>query len=140
MPGRSLFAIAEDDDDPERIAFSEYHATKSPSGSFMIRKGRYKYIYYVGYAPELFDLQSDPEEEHDLSNDPLYADVLRDYDELLHRMINPNEIDRQANVAQKILVESHGGPEAVFANLVTTKHYTPVPNSIDVKLRDSEKN
>jgi len=29
----------------------------------MIRKGKYKYIHYVEYAPELFDQQADPEED-----------------------------------------------------------------------------
>ena len=37
---RCLFEIANEDDDPDRIAFSEYHASKSSSASFMIRKGR----------------------------------------------------------------------------------------------------
>ena len=124
-----------DEEDPERIAFSEYHASKSPSGSFMIRKGRYKYIYYVGFAPELFDLESDPEEIHDLSDDPLYVDILRDYEAILRTMIDPEEVDRRANAAQKELVERAGGPEAVFANLVTAMSDTPVPDAIDAELR-----
>ena len=101
----------------------------------MIRKGRYKYIYYVGFEPELFDLESDPEEEHDLSSDPLYVDVLRDYEAILRGMVDPEEIDRQANAAQKEMIERAGGPEQVFANLVTTKSYTPVPDAIDAALR-----
>ncbi len=135
LPGCSLFALAMDEEEPERIAFSEYHASKSPSGSFMIRKGRYKYIYYVGFAPELFDLESDPEEIHDLSDDPLYVDILRDYEAILRTMVDPEEVDRRANAAQKELIERAGGPEAVFANLVTTKSYTPVPDAIDAALR-----
>jgi choline-sulfatase len=135
LPGRCLFDIAVVDDDPDRVAFSEYHAAKSPSGSFMIRKGCYKYIHYVGFEPELFDLESDPEEEHDLSGDPLYVDVLRSYETILRGMIDPEEIDRQANAAQKEMVERAGGPERVFANLVTTKSYTPVPDAIDAELR-----
>lgn len=61
-PGRSWFDLARSVDDPDRIAFGEYHAASSPSGSFMIRQGRFKYIYYVGYRPELFDLTADPED------------------------------------------------------------------------------
>ena len=136
LPGRCLFEIADAADDPERVAFSEYHASKSPSGSFMIRKGRYKYIHYVGYAPELFDLESDPEEEHNLVGDPLYVDVERDYAAALRAMIDPEEIDRQANAAQKEMIEKAGGPDAVFANLVTAKSYTPVPDAIESALRE----
>ncbi|MGB0553959.1 MAG: sulfatase-like hydrolase/transferase [Alphaproteobacteria bacterium] len=121
LPGCCLFEITAEDNDPDRVAFSEYHAAKSPSGSFMIRKGRYKYIYYVGFEPELFDLESDPEEEQDLSSDPLYVDVLRDYEAILRGMVDPEEIDRQANAAQKEVIERVGGPEQVFANLVTAK-------------------
>lgn len=38
-PGRSLYEITSEDEDPERIAFSEYHASGSVSGGFMIRQG-----------------------------------------------------------------------------------------------------
>lgn len=51
-------------------------------------------------------------------------------------MIDPEEIDRQANAAQKEMIEKAGGPEQVFANLVTTKSYTPVPDAIDAALRE----
>jgi len=135
LPGRCLFEIANEADDPDRVAFSEYHASKSPSGSFMIRKGRYKYIYYVGFEAELFDLESDPDEEHNLVADPLYVDVVRDYEAAMRAMIDPEEIDRRANAAQKEMIEKAGGPEKVFANLVTTKSYTPVPDAIDAALR-----
>ena len=56
--------------DPKRTVFSEYHAFGSPSAAFMLRNGRYKYNYYVGYAPELFDLAADPGEERNLARRP----------------------------------------------------------------------
>ena len=71
----------------------------------------------------------------DLSDDPLYVDVLRDYEAILRNMIDPEDIDRQANAAQKEVIERAGGPEQVFANLVTTKSYTPVPDAINDSLR-----
>ena len=39
------------------------------SAAFMLRRGRYKYHYYVGFEPELFDLELDPEETTDLAGD-----------------------------------------------------------------------
>ena len=129
-PGTSLFDVADTADNPERVAFSEYHAAGSPSGSFMLRKGRYKLIYYVGFAPELFDLQNDPEELQDLHADPEYADVYRELEAELRRLVDPEEVDRQANAAQVELVNSRGGPEQVMRDLVTNKSYTPVPEEL----------
>ena len=136
LPGRSLIDLANAADDPDRIAFSEYHAAGSPSGSFMIRKGRYKYIHYAGFEPELFDLESDPEETTNLAEHADYTDIIREYDASLRGILNPEAVDAQANAAQKALIEVAGGPEAVMANLVTTKHYTPVPDEIDAELRN----
>ncbi len=56
LPGRSLMLLANASDDPDRVAFSEYYAAGADRASFMIRKGKYKFITYVGYQPELFDL------------------------------------------------------------------------------------
>ncbi len=133
-PGRSWFDLARATDDPERLAFSEYHAAGSPSGSFMVRKGPYKYIYYVGYAPELFDLSRDPEERTDLAQDPAYAAIVQACESELRGIVTPENADRQAKAAQKTLVESRGGPEEVMNNLITTKNYTPVPDEVEAKL------
>ena len=40
-PGNSLYKISESPYDNERVAFSEYHAAKSISGAYMIRKGKW---------------------------------------------------------------------------------------------------
>jgi choline-sulfatase len=134
LPGKSWFDMANESDDRERIAFSEYHASRSPSGSYMIRKGRFKYIHYVGFQPELFDLETDPEEANNLSGDPAYADTLRTYEAHLRTIVDPIAVDQQANDAQKALILSRGGPEEVMANLVTTSHHTPVPDDVESQL------
>ncbi len=48
--------------DRGRVVFSEYHGHGAPGSSYMIRKGRWKYIHYSGAACQLFDLEADPEE------------------------------------------------------------------------------
>ena len=45
-------------------------------GRFMLRVGKWKYCHYVAYRPQLFDLESDPEELGDLAGDARFADIL----------------------------------------------------------------
>ena len=82
-------------------------------------------------------METDPEETSNLAEHPGYTEVLREYDADLRNILDPEEVDAQANAAQKELIEAAGGPEAVMANLVTTKHYTPVPDEIDAELQKS---
>lgn len=130
VPGSSLIDLANRDDDRDRIAFSEYHAAGSPSASYMLRKGRFKYICYVRFEPELFDLEADPEESTNLAARPEYAETVRELDALLRTIVDPEEADRRANEAQRLLIESKGGPEQVMENLPTKKLYTPVPTGL----------
>ena len=65
--GKSLRKICEEPENKDRVVFSEYHAVGAVSGGFMLRKGRFKLIHYVGFAPELFDLNTDPEEMTNLA-------------------------------------------------------------------------
>ncbi|HVE90323.1 MAG TPA: sulfatase, partial [Burkholderiaceae bacterium] len=82
--------------------------------AFMLVRGRYKYHYYVGYRPELFDLEADPEEITDLALDPAYAGELAAFERELRRMLDPEAVDRRAKDDQNTLVARHGGPEAAL--------------------------
>ena len=125
-PGTSLFSIAGRPDDPERIAFSEYHAVGSNSGGFMVRKGRWKFHYYVGHNPELFDLESDPEETTNLAGKYEFADILAGMEEELRRICDPEAVDAQAKADQHDLISQHGGPQnAVY---VGAPGATPPPS------------
>jgi choline-sulfatase len=123
--GTSLFEIAGGRTEPDRVVLGQYHAFASPSGGFMLRKGRYKYHYYVGYRPELFDLENDPEELVDLAPDPDYEEVLAEMEALLRERLDPEEVDRRAKADQDRLIERHGGPEKALG--VGAPGTTPVP-------------
>jgi choline-sulfatase len=113
LPGESLLDIAAAPDDPERVGFSEYHAVGSPSGAFMVTKDRYKYHYYVGYPPELFDLERDPEETRNLAQHPELRQVVAAFEAELRRILDPEAVDRLAKDDQNALVARYGGPDAV---------------------------
>ena len=90
-----------------------------------MRKGRYKFHYYVGYPSELFDLDADPEELYDLAADPAHAETLREMESVLRSRLDPEAIDAAAKFAQTALIERHGGPEK--AKNVGAPGTTPVP-------------
>lgn len=125
LRGRSLFELANIEDDPQRVAFSEYHAAGSTSGAFMIRKGTHKLIHYVGFEPQLFDLSTDPEETTNLATDPNFADILRVLETELSNIVDPIEVDRRAKDDQTELLNRHGGRDAVIAK--GTFGPTPAP-------------
>ena len=125
LPGRSLFEIAAAPTDPERIAFSEYHAFGSPTAAFMLRNGRWKYNHYVGYGPELFDLQEDPGEERNLADDPAHRAVRDGLEAKLRAMLDPDATDAKVKAAQAALVARWGGPER--AKDVGAPGATPAP-------------
>ena len=114
LPGESWFKIATSPDDPERTAFSEYHAAGAPTAGYMLRRGQYKYIHYMDHSPELFDLEADPGEAFDLSKEPGYAFLLQEFETILRGIVDPEAMDQKAKADQAALVERHGGKEAVL--------------------------
>lgn len=113
LPGRSLLALAAAPDDAKRVVFSEYHAAGAETGAFMIRQGDWKLIYYVGMAPQLFNLRDDPQELVDLVPAGGYEAVVRDLTAELRKIVDPEAIDQLAKADQRALLEAHGGRDAV---------------------------
>ncbi len=67
-------------------------AQGTPTQQRMIRAGKWKLNYYHGHPPQLFDLETDPGEVHDLSSDPTKKDIR---DHLLGKVLtnwDPEEI------------------------------------------------
>jgi len=122
---RSLFSLAKEPDDTERVVFAEYHGMGSPSASFMIRCGHYKFIYYVGYPPELFDLNADPEELNDLGKNTDYLTVVEHCVSILRKICDPESEDRRAKEKQQNSLEDAGGRER--AEKLGWIQGTPVP-------------
>jgi choline-sulfatase len=125
LPGASLLSLAAGPDDLQRTVFSEYHAFASPTASFMLRDGTLKYIHYVGYPPELFDVVNDPLEERNLADEPARRADLDRLERRLRAVVDPEATDARAKAAQAALIARYGGPEK--ASGVGAPGATPAP-------------
>jgi len=109
----------------EHTVLSEYHAIGSTGGITMLRKGRWKYVHCVRYRPQLFDLETDPEELVDLGDDPARRATIAALEAELRRFCNPEEVDARAKRRQADSLARYGGREAALAR--GDINYTPAP-------------
>lgn len=129
LPGLSLREIANKQDDLNRTIFSEYHDGGSTTGTFMVRWNSWKYVYYVGHPPQLFNLNADPNELTDLAEninkDPIIEAALKEGVNRLRKICDPEKINSQCFTDQKRRIEELGGREACM-NSYKFNH-TPTP-------------
>lgn len=123
--GKSLRKICEEPENKDRVVFSEYHAVGAVSGGFMLRKGRFKLIHYVGFAPELFDLNTDPEEMTNLAEHQDFSSVRDELYAELKAICDPEAVDGRAHNDQQALVDGYGGFE--IAKTLGARAATPPP-------------
>ena len=92
-------------------AFSEYLAHGVDRPMAMLRKGRYKLNYSWNDPVELYDLQADPNEFHNLGDSPAHQDIIA---ELTRRVLedwNPaelNDIVRKSQQRQRYIENTVG--------------------------------
>jgi len=116
LPGRSLLPLARGQGDAARadFAFSEYHAHGVPSGMYMVRWDRWKYVYYSGYGAQLFDLAADPAEtvnvleDPALRNTPAAREAAAEGDRRLRSVCDPDEVSLRALRDQRAIREELG--------------------------------
>jgi choline-sulfatase len=89
--------------DRSRDVFSEYHAHGTSYGAFMLRSGRYKYVYYPENPDQLFDLEADPRELENLAEDPAYDPVRTRLATRLRERVDPDPetVDSRAKADQR---------------------------------------
>ncbi len=112
---------------PRRTVLSEYHATGAATGAFMIRHGRFKFVYYVGMPPQLFDLDADPQEARDLAGEPGWQGLVAECERALRQVVDPEAADAQARADQSARIAAFGGREAILSR--GSFAYSPAPGT-----------
>ncbi len=102
LRGHSLIPLmrAESSDHPG-WAYAESHSEGNTTGSFMIRKGPWKYLHFTWYDDLLFHLGEDPGEFHDRSSDPAAQGVLRELRAILDSEVDTEAVTRAGFAAQE---------------------------------------
>ena len=113
--GRSLLSSFWMIPEPERPILSEYHDGGSPTGFFMIRQGRWKYVCYTGgYPPQMFNLDTDPHELDDLGEDARFASERATASQAASPIFSiPKRSISGHSGDQKAVMERYGGADAV---------------------------
>lgn len=107
LRGHSLLPVLQGKSEsyPEFV-FSESHSEGNCTGSFMIRKGDWKYIHFTWYDDLLFNLANDPGEFNNLIGKPETADIQAELKGILYSLIDPEDVTLKAFRAQdKILAD-----------------------------------
>lgn len=112
-PGIALQTLA-GQPDFDRAILSEYHDGGSPTGMFMLRNARWKYNYYPGYAPALYDMHYDPDELTDLGESDIHTDIRTQCHAQMLTLVDPEAANKRAFADQAARIESLGGIQAVL--------------------------
>jgi choline-sulfatase len=90
--------------------------------------GKWKYVHYAKYPPQLFDLEADPDETRDLAGQAAYAEAQELCRRKLYAICDPVEVDRRAHARQAELLAANGGREAVIKR--GDFGFTPAPGTV----------
>lgn len=97
LRGTSLRPLVDGDTSRHRgFAISECQSEGNYTGSFLIRRGDWKYIHIVWDNPLLFNLRDDPNELHDLAGDAAHAGIRKELEAALRSLVDPESVTEQA--------------------------------------------
>lgn len=93
--GESLVPLAAGRGGAPRHVIAEYSDMGVCAPGRMVREGSLKYIYTHGFAPQLYDLASDPQELRNRSGDPAFHDAESRLKQLLLADWDPEQLNRR---------------------------------------------
>jgi choline-sulfatase len=100
LRGHSLVPLANGSPgDHPGFAFAESHSEGNCTGSFMIRRGDWKYLYFTGDKPLLFNLKDDPGEFRNLAGEN--KALVKEMHGLLTSLLDPDAVTDRAFAEQQ---------------------------------------
>jgi choline-sulfatase len=100
--GNSLVNLLHGDDHAWKDeALIEFTSEGVYAPAFILRKGKYKYIYCEGDPGILFDLESDPNELRNLCKEPEFASLAQELESEIITRFNPVAVKSSVLASQK---------------------------------------
>ena len=81
--------------------YTESHSEGNCTGSFLIRKGDWKYVHFTWYDDQLFHVAEDPGEFDNRIDDSNAQEALIELRDILNTLVDTEQITRDAFAAQK---------------------------------------
>jgi choline-sulfatase len=102
LRGHSLLPMLEGRmGDHPGYAYSELHAEGTCTGSFIIRKGKWKYIHYTYYDSLLFNMETDPGEMKNVIATDEGKRVSKELHAILTSLVDPTAVTERAFAEQE---------------------------------------
>lgn len=107
LRGHSLLPVLQGKSgDLPGFAYSESHSEGNCTGSFMIRKGDWKYIHFSWYNDLLFNVARDPGEFNNLIDKPETATIQAELKGILFSLVDPEKVTLRAfHIQEKMLAD-----------------------------------
>ena len=83
------------------FTYAENHTQGNLTGSFLIRKGPWKYIHFTWFDDLLFNLDDDPQELENRIQDPSAQGIVAELRQLLDDQVDTEQLTRRAFAAQE---------------------------------------
>jgi len=104
--GHSLTSLMRDKSgDHPGYAFCETHSEGNCTGSFMIRKGDWKYIHFTWYDDLLFNVKDDPNELINLIDNEKTNEIKSELKKILNSLLNTEEVTIHAFKRQESMLK-----------------------------------
>lgn len=141
LPGESLLSIVDGSNKKKDYVFAEYHDTYSATGSYMVRQGDMKLMWYAPvqegdkpFPPQLFNVVNDPFELNDISEQ--HHKAVNELLELLEKEIDWKQADREKKLYDKYMYTEYfykpkGGASNCASSLVELFGSKVKPENID---------
>ncbi|MEM6941963.1 MAG: choline-sulfatase [Pseudomonadota bacterium] len=90
-----------DMEDPNRPIYAEYLAEATPVPIFMIKKGRFKYVFSTADPPLLFDTENDPTEMTNLAGSADHAKIEAHLHKVVQQRWDSSGLSKRIVLSQK---------------------------------------